>query len=261
MIRFKCIYCGQKLTAKDERRSEKCKCPKCSHSIVIPSSTKDRPILDPDISEGTQKMQEACAMLEIANQKAYEDEDVPFGFESPGWFVPTYDKLSLFLMAITLIILAVINPIVHKDIFKIIKIALRGRQSGALIIILVPMCLAGMGLSLYHMFTTKEAGDTEKKLMVTFAAVANAVTSVLASYYLLKSDKASGLLMILPIWNLINAALLLLMLYLKIINRNCIIERDISFFRVVFSGLFSIIIFLPQLDSFFPSTIAIANFD
>jgi DNA-directed RNA polymerase subunit RPC12/RpoP len=244
MIRFKCIYCGQKVTVKDELCGKKGKCPKCSHTILIPESTKDRPILDPDISEGSQKMMEACAMLELATQKEFADEDVPFGCEKPAWFVPKYDKLSLFLMAITFVILAVINSTVQKDILQIIKIGLGGSETGALIIILVTMSFAGMGLSLYYMFSNKEAGDTEKKLMVTFAAVISAVTAGLASYHILKFGSISGILLIFPIWNLINAVLILMMLYLKIINRNCIIERKISFFRVVFSLTLSIIILL-----------------
>jgi len=183
-------------------------------------------------------------MLDIATQKAYADEDVPFGCESPGLFVPTYDKLSLFLMAITFVILAIINPTVLKDIFKLIKINLGNNVTGAYTIIWLPMCLFGMGLSLCYIFISKEAKDNDKKAMVTFAALANAVTSGFASYHLLKFGKTSGLLMIFPIWNLINAVLLIMMLRLKIINRNCIVERDISFLRVVFSLVTSIIILL-----------------
>ncbi len=244
MIRFKCVYCGRKLIAKDEQRNKKGKCPECSHIVMVPTSTKGKRILDPDISERSQKMNEACAIFEIAHQKDYEDEDVPLCFEKPAWFVPTYDQLSLFLMSITFIILAIINTTLQKDIFKIIMISFGFGEASVYIIFLLLMCLAGMCLSLYHMFANKEAGDTEKKLMVTFAAVINAVTSILASYYIIRSEKTSGILLIFPILNLINAALIILMLYLKIINRNCIIKRNVSFFRAGFSLILSIIILL-----------------
>jgi hypothetical protein len=112
----------------------------------------------------------------------------------------------------------------------------------ALTIVLLVMSLGGMGLSLYYMFASKKADDSHKKIMVTFAAVANAIISGFAANHLLKNGNDSGFLLIFPTWNLINTALILLMLYLKIINRNCIIDRDISFFRTAFSLILSITI-------------------
>ena len=244
MIRFKCVYCGQKVTAKDEQKGKKGKCPKCSHTILIPFSTKGKPALDPDISESSQKMMEAYAMFQIATQKDEADEDVPIGFETPAWFVPTYDKLSLFLIAILLIILGAINPMVLQDILKLIKLGLKSGDTAGVIIALLVLSLGGMVFSIYYMFTSKEADDSQKKYMVSFAAVSNALISGFAAHHLLKHGNDSGLLLIFPTWNLISAGLIILMLLLKIINRNCIIDRDISFCRVVISLILSIIILL-----------------
>ncbi len=248
MIRFKCVYCGRKLTAKDEQRNKKAKCPECSHIVMVPVSTKGKRILDPDISESSQKMNEACAMFEIAHQKDYEDEDIPLGCEKPAWFVPTYDKLSLFLMSITFIILVAINPQVLQDIRKLINASLNSEKIGGIIIALLAVCLSGMGLSIYYIFSSKKTDDSHKNIMVTFAAsdipMWIAFISGFAAYHLIKYENNSGFLLIFPTWNLINTALILIMLFLKILNRNCIIDRDISFFRVVFSLILAISILL-----------------
>lgn len=37
MIRFKCIYCGQKVRTDDKNGGKKAKCPKCKSIIVIPA--------------------------------------------------------------------------------------------------------------------------------------------------------------------------------------------------------------------------------
>jgi len=48
VIRFKCIYCGQRILASEDTVSKKGKCPKCSHLLVVPWTTKGRPTISPD---------------------------------------------------------------------------------------------------------------------------------------------------------------------------------------------------------------------
>jgi len=34
MIRFKCIYCGQQILARDDGAGKRGKCPKCAHFLI-----------------------------------------------------------------------------------------------------------------------------------------------------------------------------------------------------------------------------------
>jgi hypothetical protein len=235
MIRFKCIYCGQRILAPDNGRGKKGHCPKCKHELRVPMTTKDRPAISADTSEKVQQAKETLALLSIAQDSP--DDTAELHGEKPGWFVPTYDELSLFLMAATLILLSFINSQMQKDVIKFLK------EWGDLrIYILVAMAIGGMLLSIYNVFTTREKTDGEKWLMLLFAVAANAATGIAAGIYTIK--QSSGWLIVFPIWNIVNAALLILMMRLKIINTSCIIDRDATIGQVIVGLIFVFIIFI-----------------
>jgi hypothetical protein len=236
MMRFKCIYCGHRLAVKDECVGKKGHCPKCSHLLVIPYSTENRPAINADVSDNAMKESEAAFMLEAAT-----DEMNPLIYiEKPGWLIPTYDEISLFLMSITLIAIARVNPVMTEELWKLLRMDL-GDVSGYIIIFFV-ISLAGMVFSLYNVFTKGEMADWQKKAMLVFAVFANASTSIMAGYHLIKFRQATGLLIIFPIWNIINAVLLLLFLRLEILDESCIVKRQVSLLRVLLGLAGTIII-------------------
>jgi hypothetical protein len=227
MIRFKCIYCGHRLAVKDECVGKKGRCPRCSHLLVIPYSTQNRPAINADVSDNVLKGAEAAFMLEAAT-----DEMNPLIYiEKPGWLIPTYDEISLFLMSITLIAIACVNPVMTEELWKLLRMDL-GDVSGYIITFFV-ISLAGMVFSLYNVFTQGEMADWQKKAMLIFAVFANASTSIMAGYRLIKFRHVTGLLIIFPIWNIVNAVWLLVGLRLEIIDESCIVKREVSFFRVL----------------------------
>jgi hypothetical protein len=75
-------------------------------------TTKDRPAVSADTSEQVQQAKEAFASLDIQSENIAE-----LCGEKPGWFVPTYDELSLFLMAITIILLYAMNALMREQIY------------------------------------------------------------------------------------------------------------------------------------------------
>ncbi|MCX5635001.1 MAG: hypothetical protein NTW55_04045 [Planctomycetota bacterium] len=232
MIRFKCIYCGQRILAKDDGISKKGKCPKCKHLLVVPKTTKGRPAISADVPEKLQQAKETLALLSIAKP---DDETELYG-ENPGWLIPTYDELSLFLTAVTLIILYATNVSMREQIYKGITVFHDVRVYAVAVIF-----LCGMALSIYHIFTTREKSDFEKKAMLVFAVLTNAITGIVAGVYVIKNTPANNWLSIFPMWNIINGALLLLMLRGGIINEKCISDRD-STAGEVFRGLFAVLV-------------------
>jgi DNA-directed RNA polymerase subunit RPC12/RpoP len=232
VIRFKCIYCGQKMLAREDGRGKKGKCPKCSHLVVVPLTTKGRPAISADISEPLQQAKEAIAELSTA-------QDAELYREKAGWLIPTYDELSLFLTAATLILLYVVNTAMREQIHNWIA-----GHNYVWVYIMGAIFLCGLGLSVYHVFTTREKTDVEKWGMLIFAVLANAISGIVAGLYVLRGDNARNWLIIFPIWNIINGVLLLLMLRLKVIDEECVADRDAMASEVIIGLVAVIIIFV-----------------
>jgi DNA-directed RNA polymerase subunit RPC12/RpoP len=233
VIRFKCIYCGQRMLAQEDGRGKKGKCPKCNHLVVVPWTTKGRPAINSDIPEQLQQARETIAILSTAQDTA------ELYREKAGWFIPTYDELSLFLMAATFILLYAVNTLMREQIYKGITVFHDLR-----VYIVVAIFMGGITLSLYHVFTTREKTKFEKMVMLFFAVMANAGTGIISGWYVLKSNDAHNWQLVFPIWNIINGVLLLLMLRLKIIDEECISDRDANATEVVIGLVAVLIIFV-----------------
>jgi DNA-directed RNA polymerase subunit RPC12/RpoP len=221
MIQLKCIYCGQDLTAQEDERGQKSQCPKCNHDCFIPKTTTEKPAVSPDI--------------------AYvRDEDWAELYKT---FFPAYDELSLFLMAFTLIMLFIANTTLQEQIHNIMEFG------GLFVYLVAVILLCGFGLSIYHFYTSRQKTDVEKGVMFIFALFTNICTAVVAGIYTLR--QSSGWVIIFPVWNLINAMLMVLM-NVHIVNqhcttiyRYCITDRQASYHQIMLSltAVFLIFIF------------------
>lgn len=245
MIRFKCIYCGQRILAPDTGRGKKGKCPKCNHELRIPKSTKGRPAISVEKTEPVQHAKNASTWWDPTFTKPHDlpeyqkDDMAELCKENAGWFIPVYDELSLFLMAITLIILFVTNASFQEQIHKWNEKFSDGRVFIAGVIL-----LAGMGLSIYHVFTTREKTDIEKWIMLFFAVLTNAGAGIISGWYVLNSSCIQNWQIIFPMWNIINGALLLMMLRFRIIDEECISDRDATAKETVIGLVAVIVIFI-----------------
>jgi hypothetical protein len=224
------------MLAQDDGRGKKGKCPKCNHPVVIPWTTKGRPAISADTPEPLQQAMEAVAKLSTA--QGSPDDVAELYKEKAGWFIPTYDELSLFLMAATLILLGATNATMREQLYKGITVFHDLR-----VYIVVAIFLGGIALSLYHVFTTREKTNYEKIVMLFFAVMANAGTGIISGWYVIKNSNVHNWQLVFPIWNIINGALLLLMLRFKIIDEECISDRDANTTEVVISMAAVLIIF------------------
>lgn len=236
MIRFKCIYCGQRILAPDNGTGKKGRCPKCQHDLVVPKSTKGRPAISTDLSE-----QEKKAKAELALMNAFDsnEDTAELSKEMAGWFIPVYDELSLFLMSVTLIFLYAGNSQMQGIIRYVIA---HIREGGILILSLA--YLTGFGLSLYHVFVSREKTSFEKMIMMLYAVVTNAGTGIIAGWYVIKHGSIHNWLLIFPIWNIINSVLLLLMLRFRIVDEECISDRDATAKQVILGLIAVFVIFI-----------------
>jgi DNA-directed RNA polymerase subunit RPC12/RpoP len=239
VIKFKCIYCGQRILAQDEGRGKKGHCPKCRHELRVPITTKGRPAISADIPEKLQQAREAFALRNIATAGPQSQDDLAeLWGEKAGWFIPIYDELSLFLMAATLILLYATNPPMREQIYKWIA------SKDAHIFFWFLVFMGGLCLSICHVFTTKKKTDIEKWVMLIFAVLANAGTGIIAGIYVIKNSAVRNWLLVFPIWNIINGVLLLLMLRFRIIDEECISDRKATLVQIILGLIAVLAIFI-----------------
>jgi len=248
VIRFKCIYCGQRILAKDDSVGKKGKCPKCNHDLRVPKSTKGRPAISADkepMPMPPQTRVPAWGKDSRFGRNEAADELAELEKEAFGFFIPIYDELSLFLMAMTLILLYAGNSQVRGIVRYV---AAHITEAG--IFLLALAFLSGFGLSLYHVFTTREKTSFEKMIMMLFAVVTNAGTGIIAGWYVIRHSGVHNWLLIFPIWNIINGVWLLLMLRFRIIDEECISDRDAKAAQVII-GLTAVLIIFVFCNSVF----------
>jgi len=248
VIRFKCIYCGQRILAKEDGVGKRGKCPKCAHMLIVPKTTKGRPAISVEKTEPVTAVQSHRSsatddLLKLRTRNINPDEakelmtDADVHKESFGFLIPTYDELSLFLMAITLIMLSVFNINMRNQLSRFLT-----QIDDLTMYMLVALLFAGFCLCLYHPFTKREKSPPEKWLMLILAVLANAGIGIAAGAYMFK--RTVGWLIIFPLWNIMNGLLLLVMLRLKIIDESCIADRDATPLQIAFGFIAVVIIFI-----------------
>jgi hypothetical protein len=248
VIKFKCIYCGQRILAKDDGAGQKGKCPKCAHLLTVPESTKGRPAISfdkepmpdrprpprvpewehvPEWPERQNKMPEeqAEALAELCK-------------ESFGFLIPAYDKLSLLLMALMFILLFITNSQMREfkpDANKVISQTESFIYTAKLflLIAIVPTFF------IFRIFGQTDA-DLKKQIVLFFAVLINAYSGIIAGIYVISNTATSHWLLVFPIWNIINSFLMLSMFYMKVIDEECISDRKATPIQI-FLGLTAIV--------------------
>jgi len=248
VIRFKCIYCGQRILAPDDGPSKKGKCPHCQHMLVVPKTTKGRPAVSSDkepmpdrpklrISEGDKDLRFGS----VSGFGGQEDAAIELYKESFGFLIPTYDKLSLFLVTVALISLFVINTEL-RDLMRdwIRRFGTDWDNVQALVGTFIFICII---VFLHMLLTLGKETDLKKGFMLAFAMLANIAGGFFAGVYVIINTAEFTWLLIFPVWNIINSILLVLMVQYKFIDEECISDRRATFVQVIL-GLLAVCVIL-----------------
>lgn len=242
MIHFKCVYCGQKIVAKDDGRGKKGHCPTCKHIISVPPTFQPEsdlaPLtLAPETPPKKQLSETDKVLSAITEEFPLPDspDDLTDLYEEKlGFLIPNYDELSLFLMSAVFIILYFTSGKLQDDIIGfLMRLDILRRY------LYVGLFMLGMSLCLYHVFTPRQKTDIEKGIMLLFAISINAATGIIAGFYMLKG--CPGWLLIFPAWNIINSILLIIMQYVNLFDEDQISDRDATITQVII-GLAAILI-------------------
>lgn len=258
-----CIYCGQRILANEGTSGKKGKCTKCNHELRIPWTLKGRPgiggtkidSIEDNTTAVTQTQDSSSGKNKfgLQNDKPPAFDVVTLYGEKSGWYIPTYDEQSLFLIAFTLLLIILSNKHIKYVLFLLLNRQIKYDFITSLIhqVTLLTafwlfwffaIILPGFLLSFYHIFTKREKTRTEKHLMLLFAVITNAIIGIAAGIYVIR--QCPVWLLIFPIWNIINCISILIMFDAKIINETCIIDRKTTPTRVVIGLITTIVIFV-----------------
>ncbi len=140
--------------------------------------------------------------------------------------LPRYDDLTLFALSVTFLLLLASNPKTRTDLGRGDIFLRDGR-----VVILVGLAILGMLFSLFGIFFRGPKPTSVKWPMLVFAVLVTAGTGAYAGYVTLKS--ARGWLMIFLAWNILNAALLLLLFRAGLMGVDCVVDRAARFSQVI----------------------------
>jgi hypothetical protein len=227
---------------KDEGRGKKGKCPKCKHLLVVPEYTKGRPAISPNKEPAPDRTEPYVpAWAKEPPSPIYEDSDesIELFRERLGFLIPTYDSLSVFLMAITWILFLATNPKIQQQTLSLMSY-FPTKYPGWNMLAAGIVFFAVIGLCFYMVLSHREKTDNEKVIMAFFAVITTIIIAYTSGTYLKKTHKIVDWQIIFPIWNLFNARMLLTMLTRGVINEECISDRQATPLQV-FLGLTAVV--------------------
>jgi hypothetical protein len=157
------------------------------------------------------------------------------------WFIPKYDELTIFMMTVALLLLFFFDNSFRSGVTWLV--AESGRDAFR-VVILILFFLAGGLLSIYHVFTERRKTKIEKGAMLFFAVMTNALCGMLASGHILKNwGDAPGILIVFPLWNVINCLLLLILFRMGVINETSVTDENARSGEVIFGFAITLVIF------------------
>jgi len=249
MIKFNCDNCDQRIQVDDTYAGKKGKCPKCKSTITVPeaaiaSAGEDQATAPAAAGDSPAKPREGIAAGVVDSGKKPAQgvpagtatnaglqrtaqigrPDVPAYYESPSgirkYLIPSYDEISMFLMSVTVVLVGVCSA----NVRAYLRSFMSSVPALAFIGLYALMYVFGLVLSGYHIFCFKDTAATEKYLMLFFAVITNGVSGLVGAVYVLRHSMI--LFAVFPILNIVSGGVLILMLWVDTIDRDCIDERD-----------------------------------
>ena len=142
-------------------------------------------------------------------------------------FVPRYNESTLFLMSFSFLLLFLTDSRLLLGSLKIISENSVDLQICGLLVAFV----FGIAFSFYHVFVRRRKTIEEKRFMLFFAVASNGVSGFLSGKEILMDSW--GFLILFPIWNMVNAVLLLILYLSEVIDEGDIEDDNASPLHVI----------------------------
>ena len=249
MIRFACMYCGRRIWAEGRLAGTQIPCPACGHTVRVrtPSKAKgdeslrDGASTDAPDWRGLSDHQIARELRKRRATTGHEEKRQAMT-RALGPLLPHYDSLTLFALSWTFLVLLLLGPDVaqsQRASESAAPISKELREPLARAVwslaehfgVLAPMAGLGMVLSLLGVFYPKPKPEEVKWLMLCFAVVVTAGTGVYAGYVMLTTTRSW--LLVFPAWNILNAAVPLLLFRAGLLDTEVIVDTAVRFWQVV----------------------------
>jgi DNA-directed RNA polymerase subunit RPC12/RpoP len=230
MKQITCMYCGEDLPAAAKSIGKTVRCPACNHKMRIrpPAPSKPQPREKDKTTKAAQwegKSDKEIAEQLLATPLSKVERQRQAIRDSISFLLPRYDDLTLFALAVTVLMLLATNA----DLREIVTAAVSGGMHSDLVPWLA-VAVLGMAFSLFNVFFQREKSDLEKGTMLIFAVGVTAGTAIWASDVMLAQSR--GWLLIFPAWNAANGALLLFLFRLGLVDTSCIADLKASLVQI-----------------------------
>lgn len=120
---------------------------------------------------------------------------------SLAWLWTAYDETTLFLIAVTCILLVVVPTGLREDLAR----AMASREDSAGFFLVVGSAAASL-LAIYHVFTTRRKYLVEKVALAAFATIASGAAAILSGMEILRSGAYANA--VFPVLNILGGVLL-----------------------------------------------------
>ena len=151
------------------------------------------------------------------------------------YFIPGFDELALFLMAVAFLVLYFTETTLRAEAYEMLLC--RFSVWGLLTLVLF---VVGLVFSIYHVFATREKTDPEKWTMLFFAVVVNYSAGLAAGIHILR--ESHGWVVVFPVWNVICGVVLVLMGGFNVIDETYIPDEDARIAEVLVGLPFLVVI-------------------
>ena len=144
-------------------------------------------------------------------------------------FEPTFDELTLFVLAYTCILLIGVNT------FRSIKSAeIHQSMDGLVVLLPATIIIVGIALSLYHAFSKRKKGMFEKQIMFLFASLVSGFAGIWGGTYLLSNSEKWSWVLVFPVVNIVTSYLILGSKN-RVLDERCIDDRNVTITEVAVS--------------------------
>jgi hypothetical protein len=218
MIRFSCVYCGQRLRGPERFARKRTRCPACHHLIrVQPDQAAGCPASSDAPADG-ESAQDSVATAEPFWEGMTDEEILGYAREKTQmadqrrereaqrrkWVAQRYvsltcaryDDLTLFTLSLALLLLVTLNIELWGDLTLLLRV-----EDIAAVAIVAGI---GMVLAVVNIALGRERSEEQKQVMLAFAVLVPAATGVYAGWIVLKDCPRWQ--MIFPAWNILGGA-------------------------------------------------------
>ena len=148
---------------------------------------------------------------------------------SPRLLVPRYDELSLYLMSLSFLLTFLADARMRTTVFS--EFAGNFDPRYFPLYALLFLFLAGLAFSIYHVFSSQKKTPEQKEAMLYFAVIINGLAGILAGAHMFEGSP--GILILFPIWNILNSLVLLGLYWLRIVNEESISDNNTPLVDVI----------------------------